>query len=66
MLGWIAVGGDSSVWVKPVDWEEVYVVQLNLQSMVFECWHKSVGGVSRLIGTGDTPRRAAELVPKQG
>ena len=63
MQGWIAVGADSSTWVKPVDWEEVYVVQMHPASMLFECWRKSVGGVCTLIGTASTPRRAASLVP---
>lgn len=64
MDGWIAVGHDSATWVKPIDWEEVYVVQMDPVTMMFECWKRSVTeGRATCLGRASTPRRAAELVP---
>lgn len=59
MNGWIFLGGDT--YVKPIDWEELFTVSLSPDKQSYECRIRNIDGSSRLIGTGSTPRRAAQL-----
>lgn len=60
MRGLIAVAG---VYVRPVDADTVYVVREDETGTGYVCRRLTTAGVDELIGSGDTPRRAASLIP---
>lgn len=61
MESWIYLSSD--MYVKPIDGgRDVYVIALNRERTGYECQIRSADGGVELIGTGGTPRRAAQLI----
>lgn len=64
MNGWIY--RDPGIYVKPIDWEECYVIEPDAEGVAFELSRCSVeaGVPDQVIGTGPTPAATARLVVK--
>lgn len=61
MESWIYLSGD--MYVKPIDGgRDLYVVAPNAEKTGYECQIRAADGGVELIGTGGTPRQAAQLI----
>lgn len=58
MDGWVVLG---ELYVKPVDWEELYVIAPD--GVGYRLDRHWIGVGVDVIGTAPTPRAAARLVP---
>lgn len=64
MDGWIYL--DHGIYVKPIDWEECYVISPDVDRVAFELWKRSINtGEAQLIGSGATPAAVARLIKEK-
>lgn len=65
MDGWIY--RDPGIYVKPIDWEECYVIEPDTDGVSFELARCNVDKTvpDQVIGTGATPVAAARLIKEK-
>lgn len=59
MNGWIDLR--YGMYVKPIDWEELLLIEPQFEGMLFSVSRCRVDGTVAVIGTGATPAAAARL-----